>query len=289
MTALWIVLGAYVLLLLGVARISVRPPRTPLFLSPGMLGAPQEEVAFRSVDGADLVGWWVEAQNSRGVVILAHGYAMNRAELAAVAYDLWKDGVSTFLFDFRSHGRSVGRVSTLGFLEQRDVAAAVGEATRRAPGKPVVLFGSSMGAAACAFALAAEPALAVGLIVDGSYSKLASATLGWWRFLGGKALMVALSPTVLFGWAMNGVNPFSVDVAVALGKLGGKPALLIHGDRDDLVLPSAARRNFDAHPGPKAIEWMAGCGHCEGRWIHPEAYRAAIRKFLASNDVFGPP
>lgn len=283
---LWLLLAiaVYVLVLLAVVWVSVRPPRIPIFLSPGGMGAPQEDVEFRSDDGTLLRGWWIPAEKATGVAVLCHGYLMNRSELAPVAWMLQRRGVSCLLFDFRAHGRSGGRTTTMGVREAGDVAAAARFARDRCAA-PLVLIGSSMGAAASAFALAADSGLAEGLVLDSCYSRLPSASLGWWRFLGGKPLAFAFAPTILLGIPFLRSNPFRVDVAKALRKIPETPVLMLHGDRDTLALPSEALRNRAAHAGGSDIVWLAGCGHAEGRWIHPDLYHRALLGFLGENGL----
>ena len=219
------------------------------------------------------------------VMVFAHGYIMNKCELTPEAVHLWRQGVSCLLFDFRAHGRSGGKKCGFGYSERADVTAAVREANRRKPGAKVVLMGSSMGSAAIALAMADDPSLADVLVLDSCYSRLSSATLGWWRFLGGNLLMVILSPTTLLAAPIAGFNPFRVDIAKALAKLEGKPVLFLHGSKDNLALPSEAQRNFDAQPGPKSIVWFEGCGHSEGRWLQPEKYRLELDTFLERHGV----
>jgi len=270
-------IGVYILILLGIAWFSLHPPRTPVFISPGALGVPQEEVEFQSSDGIILRGWWVEKPGSRCTVVLGHGYLMNRSELSPLAATLWQAGCSCLVYDFRAHGRSGGRKSGFGYLERFDVRGAVEFAKARKPGSSVVLVGSSMGSAASAFALADDPGLADGLILDSCYSRFPSAILGWWRFLGGPILSALLSPTVVIAAPLAGFNPFRVDVADALKRVKA-PVLILHGDCDNLALPDEARRNAEAC-GCEVV-WLEKCGHSEGRWIHAEEYEAAAVEFL---------
>ncbi|HEY0866235.1 MAG TPA: alpha/beta hydrolase, partial [Fimbriimonas sp.] len=122
--------------------------------------------------------------------------------------------------------------------------------------------------------------LADALVLDSCYGKLSSAILGWWRFVGGKLLMVVLWPTALVTMPFVGFNPFKVDVSKGLGRLLGTPVLVLHGERDDLALPSEARRNFDACPGPKRLVWFERAGHSEFRWEQPEKYYRELLGFL---------
>lgn len=279
----WILglVALYVLAMLAISWISLHPPRLPLYLSPGAFGAPQEEVAFEA-GGVPLRGWWMEsrAERPKVAVVFAHGYMMSRCELAPEAFYLWQRGAACLLLDQRRHGRSGGGKSTLGYLERHDVAAAVRFARARAPEAKILLVGSSMGAAASALAVAEDPSLVDALVLDSCYGRLSGAILGWWRFLGGKFLAALLAPTAFLAIPMAGFNPFRVDIGRHLCRLEGVPVLLFHGTKDDLALPSEARRNFEALPGPKEIVWFEGCGHSEGRWLFPDRYHEALVGFM---------
>ena len=280
MVWLLVCLGLYLLILLGIAWFSLHPFRIPIFLSPGGLGYPQEDIQFDSSDGIVLRGWWVDVPNPKAVAIISHGYMMNRSELSPLVLLLASRGIACLFYDFRAHGRSGGKKSYLGFKERHDVAAAVAFSRGRAPGAKIVLMGSSMGAAASALAAGADPDLADALVLDCSYARLSSAVIGWWRFVGGPVLAFFLWPTTLVSIPLAGFNPFSVDVSKALASAGEIPVLFFHGDEDTLALPSGARRNQAACKGPTKMVWLAGCGHAEGRWVHPEIYNAELVAFL---------
>ena len=279
-----VLFGLYMLAMFAVAWFSLHPVRTPVFFSPGMLGAPQENVDIES-DGLRLRAWWIPYENAKTVAVISHGYLMNRSELSPLAYTLWRRGVSCLLVDLRAHGRSQGKRSYLGYGEASDVVAAVRVARERAPGAKVLLIGSSMGSAASVFAAAANPGLADALILDSCYAKLTSAILGWWRLVGGRFLERLLWPTTLLAIPIAGFNPFKVDVSEALHRAGDVPVLILHGDKDDLALPSEALRNLAACTGPAEIHWLADCGHSEGRWERPVEYERAVLSFLTRHGL----
>ena len=284
-----VILGIYLLLLLLIAWISLHPYRIPVFLSPGLLGYPQEDVSFPSSDGTLLKGWWVDVPDAKAIAVLAHGYMMNRSELSPLVTLLAKRGIACLFFDFRAHGRSGGRRSFLGHREREDIAAASQFARSRAPGAKIILIGSSMGAAASALAAGDQADLADALVLDCAYSRLSGAIIGWWRFLGGRPLAFLLWPTTLVSMPLAGFNPFSIDVASALSKAGPVPVLFFHGDKDTLALPSEALKNQAACQGPTKLVWLPGCGHAEGRWIHPELYNAVLASFLDEFVLIGEP
>lgn len=286
---LWLAVAflVYLGVLLAAAWAFLHPYRLPIYLSPGAMGAPQEEVAFETDDGLRLTGWWVGREGSDKVAVLAHGFMMNRCELTPLAVTLWGWGFSCLVFDFRAHGRSAKAKCGLGRRERADVRAAVRFARSRVPGARVLLAGSSMGAAACAFAMAEDPALAEAAVLDSCYGRLSAAVAGWWRFLGGRFLQALMWPGVYLAWPLAGFNPLRVDAAKALPAIPPEKLLFIHGTGDLLALPSEAERNLAACPGARLV-WLEGCGHSEGRWLRPDAYHGALRAFLAERQLLDP-
>lgn len=285
----WVIaiLLVYALFLALAARISIYPLRTPVFISPGAMGAPQEDVEFVSSDGKRLSGWWVGAPLDSGnappwVVVLAHGYMMSRAEPSPLAAHLWSEGYSCLLFDFRAHGRSEGKKCSLGWHERLDVIAAIDWVKTRFPQARVVLWGSSMGAAACAFAASERRELVEALVLDSAYSRLSDAIGGWWLFVGGEPLRLLLAPVPLFSRLFLDFHLSQVDVAEALRSFGSRPVLLMHGRRDTLARPDQAERNLAAVGTSGEVVWFDGCGHSEPRWIRPEQYRSELQRFLSA-------
>jgi uncharacterized protein len=281
MVFLWAFLLLYAVILLAVAWLSLHPLRTPVFISPGLLGAPQEDVTL-DAGTHKIRGWWVERAEAQTVVLFVHGYLMNRAELAPIAAQLWGQGASSMLIDLRCHGKSGGKMCTLGFREREDVAAALRYVRQRAPGRKVVVVGSSMGSAAAALCLGDDPSLADALVMDSGYSKLSNAIVGWWNFLGGRKLQIAMAPMVFLATPMAGFWPFSVDIARALGRFG-KPVLHLHGRRDTLAAPAEAQRNHEGCTGPSELVWFDDAGHSEYRWEQPERYMEALSDFLRAH------
>jgi alpha-beta hydrolase superfamily lysophospholipase len=275
-----IAVGVYLSILIIVAWSATHPPRSPIFLSPTALGVEVEEVEFDS-DGLPIRGWWTSPASPKAVAVLLHGYVMSRAENAALAAQMHRNGIASLLFDFRAHGKSGGNVTGIGWFESADVIAACRFVRARCPNLPVVLIGSSMGSAAAVFAVAEAPDCADGLVLDSSYSSLASATLGWWNFIGGKAAAAMLAPVVLVSWPIVRFNPFKVSVSRALATVQ-KPVMIIHGEEDDLVSPIHARRNFAAANEPKELLMIPGASHSEARWLDPSEYERRIVRFVES-------
>ena len=285
---LFSVLVLYFLAILGVAACFVYPFRSPIFVSPGFLGCPQEDIEFMdSGSGLPLRGWWVPHSDPEIVFICCHGYMMNRAELAPMAAGLRGHSAAFMFFDFPAHGRSAGRKSSIGPREASAVSSAVLEARKRHPLAKIVLIGSSMGAAASAFAVSNDPGLADALILDSCYDRLSDASAGWWVFLAGQWLRILLAPVVLVSIPLSGVNPYKVVVSRALATVT-IPTLVLHGGADVLAPISQAESNFAGLRGPKKMVVFPGRNHSEARWEDSERYFAEIKAFLGEHGLSEP-
>jgi pimeloyl-ACP methyl ester carboxylesterase len=273
----------YIMALVGVTFCFVYPIRTPIFLSPGFLGSPQEPTEFPDpATGMLLRGWWVPRPDPKIVLVCCHGFMMNRAELAPFAARFKDQSIAFLFFDFPAHGSSQGRRSGFGFRERTSVKAAVAQATQKYPSAQVILVGSSMGAVASAFAQSEDPNLADGLILDSCYDRLVDAINGWWLFLGGKKLRFILFPVALIGGPISGLNPFKVVVSHALTKVT-VPTLILHGTADSLAPLHHAESNFKSLAGPKEMVTFGNRNHSEARWEEPDKYFELIEGFLREN------
>ncbi|MEJ5171013.1 MAG: hypothetical protein WHU10_08500, partial [Fimbriimonadales bacterium] len=130
-----------------------------------------------------------------------------------------------------------------------------------------------------------DPDLADCAILDSAYSRLSEAIPGWWQFLGGRWLRLAMAPMLLLAWPMAGFNPFRVDVAAALSGFDGRRLLLVHGERDVLAPAEHARRNAAAAHPEAQILWMPDCDHSEGRWLHPTRFYDGVFGFLVARGI----
>jgi uncharacterized protein len=84
------------------------------------LGAPYEEVQFRTSDGLLLKGWYIESKNGAAVISFPGRAApQKRAKMLA------DHGYGVLLFDRRGEGESEGDPNILGWHGERDIHAAV--------------------------------------------------------------------------------------------------------------------------------------------------------------------
>jgi len=134
--------------------LAVRPPRLAVRLEPGDVGLAVEEVTITTDDGLRLAAWLVPRPGAPAVVLL-HGYPADKADMLPIAASLGPR-FTVLLLDQRYFGGSEGRLTTLGFMERRDLARAVDFLAARGFG-PVGVFGFSLGGAVALLAAAEDP------------------------------------------------------------------------------------------------------------------------------------
>jgi len=123
---LTIAVGFLVVFSLYVFYMSVRPVRIYSRVTPETYNVPYEKVLFSTSNGIILSGWFVpkEGEPTDKVVILAHGYPADKGDIFPAFYFLRKD-FNLFFFDFRYHGESGGRYTTIGGKEVQDLLHAI--------------------------------------------------------------------------------------------------------------------------------------------------------------------
>jgi len=178
--------------------------------------------------------------------------ADNRASSVGVIERLTRRGFDVIAYDSRAHGQSDGDTCTYGFFEKLDLRRVMD--TLR-PG-PIVLIGSSLGAAVALQAAVGQPRV-VGVVAAEAFSDL-------------RTIATERAPAYLPAWTIR--QAFRVaeqqgrfDVArvspVAAARALRIPVLLIHGADDHDTSPEHSQRLLAALGGPKRLILVANAGH----------------------------
>lgn len=259
-------------------------PRLPVTVSPELLSLPSETVRFYSTDGIPLEGWKIPADPGRPWLILCHGVGSNRADLLEIAKGLHAAGFNLFLFDFRAHGGSVGRVTSFGYREQRDLEGALAFLGSQpdVPAKPYGVYGISMGGAVALMVAANDERLGA-VAADSPYPSLEDT-------LGRHLTLLYPVPRVPFVWFVLatyrmrfGVWPRDVSPQESAAKLSPRALLLIHGADDPRMPVGGTEQMFATASEPKELWVIDGAGHLEGYGIAPQAYLDRLVRFFQAH------
>jgi uncharacterized protein len=203
--------------------------------------------------GVTLQGWRCAAAGpAAATIVYLHGVADNRASAAGVIARFVPRGFDVIAYDSRAHGESAGDACTYGFFEKEDLRRVLDAVGAR----PVVLIGTSLGAAVALQAAADDPRI-TAIVAAEIFSDLrvVATERAPWFFTGptvDRALAIAESR-----------GRFQVD-AVSPRRAAGRirvPVLLVHGAQDRQTPPAHSQRVFDALAGPKRLILVPGAGH----------------------------
>ncbi len=253
----------------------LHPSRRPI--DRGATGAFQDvEIAGA---GVRLKGWRFGAAGARrGTLVCLHGIADNRTSVVGIADRFTRRGFDVVAYDSRAHGESTGDACTYGFYEKQDLRRVLDTIE----GRPIVVLGSSLGAAVAVQA-AADDSRIDALVAAEIFSDLrtvARERAPW--FLSRRAIARAfVLAEERGGFQVDAVSPVAAAAHLTI------PVLLIHGALDRDTPPDHSQRVFDALRGSKRLILVPGAGHNQSLtgpvWHDVEEWIDSVVKSTAQN------
>lgn len=264
-----------------------------------------EEISFRAVDGHRLQGVILSGKIDaarRGMVVFAHEFGSVRASCMRYCRPLLEAGYDVFAFDFRGHGASA---SEEGYRprqwpsdrERADMLGAIAfiGSYLEQQGRPrdVGLFGISRGAGAAILASVGLDSVRA-IITDGAFSSDTTLEYLMKRFatIFARIRIVAENhpPTVwrflrwlLFRECQRKFSCRFPSVRKAMVRLGIKPILLIHGEKDSFIPISQSQALFQLAQGPKDLWIVSGAKHNQSIMVQPQEYAQRIVEFFSAH------
>ena len=243
-----------------------------------------QEVSITSFDGLKLSGTWLETENAKGTIILAHGYRSCKLVEFSMVLDFYQSyGLNILLPDQRSHGKSEGRIITFGVKECQDVKKWIDWINVKQNSKPIILSGLSMGASTVLFLPDEDlPANVKGIIADCGFTSpweiISCVFRNVTHLPAGPSLWVAeLFARIFGGFSLRQKNTKEV---LRNSKL---PVLLVHGKDDGFVPCEMTQQGYDACTGEKEIFLVEGADHGLSFLKDSERYKEKVLAFLDRN------
>lgn len=223
-------------------------------------GLPLEEVWFQSGDGTKLFGWYVEHVATSGVLLWCHGNAGNIINRLENLRELYRIGLSVFIFDYRGYGRSQGSPSEEGLYQDALGAYDYLTRTRMIRSERIVNFGRSLGAAVAAEVALQKPA--AGLVLESSFPSVEAVA----KFHYG-------------GLPVHWLLGAEFRLIDRLRQLS-LPKLIIHGEQDDIIPLELGRQVFEAAKPPKSFYVVKGADHNNTYHVGGEPYFQRVTEFV---------
>ena len=291
LTIILLVLGILALLVLGtvggcihVAKKVLHPvsKRKALDAWPDQFGLPYENVTFKTQDNVQLKGWFITSPEvSDKTIILMHGWGMNRSDILKNTYFLRDLGFNLFYFDFRALGESGGKTSSIGYLELKDVSAAISflKQTRPQFCAKIGLYGLSMGGMVAICETAHNPEISC-VVAEASYYSFRR-VVSRWAWVNRRVPYFPLMPIVLhYIRKQLGVNPERFSPKYNIPKISPRPILLIHGRYDNLVPAAQAKLLYKRAGEPKELWLVPGAKHNKCAEVGGFEYKQRLADFF---------
>lgn len=227
--------------------------------TPKDIGLAYDEVSFTTKDGVVITGWFIPADDEKGVILFCHGNAGNVSDRLDSIQIFHKLGASVLIFDYRGYGRSGGSISEHGtYLDAEAAWDYLVESKHKSPGD-IIIFGRSLGGA-----IAAETALRkgpAGLILESTFLSVPAIAGTYYPWLPVKYLAKYRYSTV--------------DKVALIAS----PKLIIHSREDEIIPFEHGRKIYEKAAPPKEFLEIRG-GHNEGFMLSGDSYRQGLGRFI---------
>lgn len=227
-------------------------PMKPWVQNPARIGLAYEDVILIHPDGLRLHGWWLPAAGpAKGTVYFLHGNAQNvSTHVMSVAW-LPDAGYNVFLPDYRGYGLSQGKPRLPDVFDDIQLGLDWLGRSGRANGKPLIVFGQSLGAVMGIEVLAR----------DGNQEKVAC-TVFEAPFTGYRGIT---NDVMKQSWLLWPLRPLVVplmpsekwDPAVRIGELR-MPKLILHSREDEIIPFAHGEAVYDQAAAPKEFQPLLG-------------------------------
>jgi len=253
--------------------------RAPLDVNPRTLGLDFEIFKTHTSDKVEIDGWFVPSKNhSKSTIFVLHGWGANRSDVIPSSIFLANE-YNLVYFDFRNHGRSGGKYTSLTCAEIKDLKAVVQyiETEKKDLSERLAIYGFSMGAAV---ALSATPDLPQirAVIAESPFSSYNKVVTRFAKhFYGIPGFIVPL--TYIFVRFRLGYDPEKCSPLYHVGRISPRPVFIIQGGSDSRMPPSEGKSLYEKAGEPKEIWIVPDADHGEAQEIASEEYQRKILAF----------
>ncbi|GAB4283906.1 MAG: alpha/beta hydrolase [Candidatus Rifleibacteriota bacterium] len=240
-----------------------------------------EKFSATNENGHLIQGYFYRGDPENGTVILCHGHGVAHGHMDDMVAFLRKAGLNIILFDFRAHGKSQGRLCTIGYNEWKDIKCILEKAKEKgliSKNAKIAAYGRSMGAASLING-SAELYDIDAFILESSFERLRkiAARDAWHN------LKIPDTPvTDLAFWIIDHLTSIPYSQNNPVEKIAGiatRPAMLIHDGLDH-------RANFESFAAlkaelPSAEEMIASeARHVQAHKVLNDEFEARLLDFL---------
>jgi len=255
--------------------------------TPADFGLQYEQITVTTSDGLDLVGWYVPGDNG-ATIIAQHGSPGPMQDNLYEASVFHAEGYNVLLSAFRAHGLSEGDMLSFGYHETKDLEAWYQYLLTRDDVDPerIGIFGESMGGGVAIMYAAQNPKLKA--VATASAFAISQETIETFIQYEQPDLPRWLVPILARGIVFWAEREWGIDIEVletqsVVAEISPRPILIMHGESDDKVGPSAGQMLCDAAAEPKECWIVKEVKHVDFEKHVPEEYKQRLVTFFGKN------
>jgi uncharacterized protein len=222
--------------------------------------------------------WHIKVPNSKGTVAIFHGFSGNKASMLDKSDVFNQLGFSTFLVDFMGSGGSEGNQTTIGLKEGQDVKVCLDYLKNTQKEPNIVLFGTSMGAAAILKAAEMYQIMPNSAILECPFGSMYKTTCARFRQMNVPCFPMA-GLLVFWGGVENGFWAFSHNPK-DYAKQVSFPVLLLYGEKDKEVSREEIDAIYQNLTNKKTLKTYLEAGHDNYLKQYKEAWTRDVSAFL---------
>jgi len=204
--------------------------------------------------GATLTAFYLPNPTAKYTILYSHGNAIDLGGLLPMLLKLHSQGFAVFAYDYPSYGTSTGTPNEKTTYESIIAAYNYLTNTLHIPGKQIIGYGNSLGAASTIELAQREPF--AGLILISPFVSAFRVITQW--------------PILLFDRYKNNKKIKNIHV----------PILVMHGTADRIVPFWHGKKIYELANPPKDYLWVEGAGHNNIEYVAGDKFWQAIKKFV---------
>lgn len=246
-----------------------------------LLKMPYETIHLDSHDHLKLKGIYLPRDHAKFTMVIIHGYhsdAFRMSEYAKAFYETFD--CDLFLPHLRGHGQSEGNTIGYGWLDKEDMKDWLVKLHEKNPGRPIVVFGLSMGAG-CVNFLSCEQVVdeVKCYIEDCGYSSI-------YEELDYQCRKKTHLPLKVFAkdidYLMKKYAGYSLRDGDGLYCVSHakKPMMFIHGLSDDVVPSEMVFDLYNACRSEKQLFFVKNARHAHSLSDDRKAYLDVMKQFI---------
>lgn len=221
--------------------------------------------------------WSIKTPQSKGTVVLFHGYGGDKSQMIDKSDEFIKMGYSTLLVDFMGSGGSEGNTTSIGFFEAQQVKTCFDHLKKKGE-KNIHLFGTSMGAAAILKAMKDHRLAPASIMIECPFGSMYQTVEARFRIMGAPTFPMA-GLLVFWGGTQNGFwafghNPYAYAAYVHC------PTLLMYGEKDNRVSRTEIDSIFANLNGKKKLVTYPLAGHENYLGRYHDSWVSDVQAFL---------